>query len=79
MKFRTHKVCIVDDEDSIRNTSSRLARFAGTFASGETLLAEPPGDPQGCAVSNRTFRQKKLVNNFTRRQAFRASGWRRLR
>jgi FixJ family two-component response regulator len=50
----THKIYIVDDDDSVRRALGRLIRAEGlnfeTFASGETFLAGLPVEAEGCVV-----------------------------
>ena len=54
MKNETHKIYIVDDDDSVRKALGRLFRAEGlnseAFASGELFLAALPDDAQGCVV-----------------------------
>lgn len=54
MKIQTHKIYIVDDDDSVRRALGRLIRSEGmtseAFASGELFLAGIPDDAQGCVV-----------------------------
>ena len=54
MKNETHKIYIVDDDDSVRKALGRLFRAEGlnseAFASGELFLADLPEDAQGCVV-----------------------------
>src|SRR6266540_3605207 len=50
----THKIYIVDDDDSVRKALGRLIRADGlnaeAFASGESFLNALPDDARGCVV-----------------------------
>jgi FixJ family two-component response regulator len=53
-RLDSHKIYIVDDDDSVRRALSRLLRSAGmnceSFASGEALLDHLPDDACGCLI-----------------------------
>jgi two-component system response regulator FixJ len=54
MKHATHKIYIVDDDDSVRRALGRLLRSDGlnpeAFASGESFLSSLAADASGCVV-----------------------------
>ena len=54
MKVETHKIYIVEDDNSVRRALERLFRSEGmkseTYASGELFLAGLPDDAEGCVL-----------------------------
>jgi FixJ family two-component response regulator len=54
VKALTHKIYIVDDDDSVRRALGRLIRSEGlsseAFASGESFLAALPEEASGCVI-----------------------------
>jgi FixJ family two-component response regulator len=54
VKTQTHKIFIVDDDDSVRRALGRLLRSEGlnseAFASGELFLAGLPAEAHGCVI-----------------------------